>query len=61
VVAYLRPIDVGARMHIVDLVGLVAITLLAVLFLRGSRRINRVEGAILVAAYVAFIVAAVLL
>ena len=60
VVAYLRPIDVGERMHIVDLIGLVAITLLAVLFLRGSRRINRIEGAILVAAYVAFIVAAIL-
>jgi cation:H+ antiporter len=61
VVAYLRPIHVGARMHVVDVIGLVAITLLAVVFLRGSRRINRIEGAILVAAYVAFIVAAVLL
>jgi cation:H+ antiporter len=60
VVAYLRPIRVGERLHMVDVVGLVAITLLAVLFLRGSRRINRIEGAILVAAYVAFLVAAVL-
>jgi len=34
VVAYLRPIHV--TVHTIDLVGLVAITLLAVLFLRGS-------------------------
>jgi cation:H+ antiporter len=61
VVAYLRPIRVGERMHTVDLVGLVAITLLGVLFMRGSRRISRLEGAILVAAYVGFIVAASLL
>jgi cation:H+ antiporter len=58
VVAYLRPIHVGERMHVVDLIGLVGITLLAVLFLRGSRRMHRLEGAILVAAYVAFITAA---
>ena len=61
VVAYLTPIHVGERMHVVDLVGLVAITLLGVLFMRGSRRISRVEGGILVAAYVGFIVAASLL
>jgi cation:H+ antiporter len=60
VVAYLRPVRVGERLHMVDVIGLVAITLLAVLFLRGSRRINRVEGAILVAAYVGFLVAAVI-
>lgn len=58
VVAYIRPIDVGERPHAVDLIGLVAITLLGVLFMRGSRRISRLEGAILVAAYVAFIVCA---
>ncbi len=56
VVAYLHPIRLGERMHPVDLIGLVAITLLAVVFLRGSRRVTRVEGAILVAAYVAFMV-----
>lgn len=61
VVAYLRPIHVGERMHVVDLAGLVAITLLGVLFMRGSRRISRLEGAFLVAAYVGFIVAASLL
>jgi cation:H+ antiporter len=58
VTAYLRPIHLGERMHIVDLVGLVCITLLGVLTLRGSRKITRLEGAVLVAAYVAFIVCA---
>ena len=57
-VAYLHPVRVGERMHAVDAIGLAAITVLAVLFLRGSRRVNRVEGAILVAAYIAFMVAA---
>jgi len=56
VTACLRPIRLGERMHLVDLVGLVAITLLGVLVLRGSRKITRLEGALLVAAYVAFIV-----
>jgi len=58
VVATLRPIRLSERMHVVDLIGLVAITLLGVLFMRGSRRISRLEGAILVAAYFAFIVCA---
>lgn len=58
VTAYLGPIRLGERMHLVDLVGLVAITLLGVLTLRGSRKITRLEGAFLVAAYVAFIVCA---
>jgi cation:H+ antiporter len=57
VTAYLQPIHVGERMHVVELIGLIAITLLGVLMMRGSRRISRFEGAILVAAYVAFIVA----
>jgi Ca2+/Na+ antiporter len=48
-------------MHTVELVGLVAITLLGVLVLRGSRRISRFEGALLVAAYIAFIVMSALL
>jgi Ca2+/Na+ antiporter len=47
-------------MHLVDLVGLVAITLLGVLVLRGSRKISRWEGAMLVAAYVASIVCSAL-
>ncbi len=58
VTAYLQPIRLGERMHVVELVGLIAITLLGVLTLRGSRRITRLEGAVLVAAYVVFLVAA---
>lgn len=60
VTAYLGPIRLGERMHLVDLLGLVAITLLGVLTLRGSRKITRLEGAVLVGAYVAFIVCAAL-
>ena len=58
VTAYLRPIRIGQLMHVSDLIGLVAITLLGVLMLRGSRRISRFEGLILVAAYVVFIATA---
>jgi cation:H+ antiporter len=58
VVAYLRPIRVGERMHGIDLIGLIVITLLGVIMLRGSRRISRPEGGLLIAAYVGFIVAA---
>ncbi|HEY4239770.1 MAG TPA: calcium/sodium antiporter [Kofleriaceae bacterium] len=58
VTATLRPIRLGERMHLVDLIGLVAITLLGALVLRGSRKISRIEGAILVCAYIAFLVCA---
>ena len=58
VTACLHPIRLGERMHAVDLVGLVVITLLGVVMLRGSRRISRWEGAMLIAAYVGFIVCA---
>lgn len=58
VVAYLHPVRVGERMHVVDAIGLASITVLAVLFLRGQRRVTRLEGAILVAAYVGFMIAA---
>jgi cation:H+ antiporter len=61
VTACLQPIRLGERMHLVDLVGLVVITLLGVLVLRGSRKITRLEGAMLVAAYLAFVVCAALL
>lgn len=61
VTAFLRPIWLGERMHVVDFVGLVVITLLGVIMLRGSRRLSRFEGAILVAAYIAFVVCAALL
>jgi len=57
ITAYLAPIDLGARMHVVDLVGLVVITLLGVLTLRGSRKISRVEGLCLILAYIAFLAA----
>ena len=57
-VAYLQPVRVGERMHIVDAIGLGAITLLAIAFMRGHRRVTRVEGAILVVAYFVFIIAA---
>lgn len=61
VTAFLRPIRLGERMHVVDFAGLVVITLLGVLMLRGSRRLTRLEGAILVAAYVGFVICAALL
>jgi cation:H+ antiporter len=57
VTGYLQPISLGERMHIVELIGLVAITLLGILTLRGSRQITRFEGAVLVGAYVGFVVA----
>jgi cation:H+ antiporter len=60
VTAYLRPITLGERMHLAELIGLVAITLLGVLTLRGSRRITRIEGGILVLAYVTFVTTAAL-
>jgi cation:H+ antiporter len=60
VTAYLRPIRAGELMHLSDLIGLVAITLLGIVMLRGSRKISRFEGAILVLAYVAFITVAAL-
>jgi len=52
--------EAGAT-HVVELVGLVAITLLGVFVLRSSRRVSRLEGAILVLAYGGFIVASALL
>ncbi|HEY0194810.1 MAG TPA: calcium/sodium antiporter [Kofleriaceae bacterium] len=55
VTAYLRPIHAGEVLHLSDLLGLVMITLLGVLMLRGSRKISRLEGVILLLAYAAFI------
>jgi len=60
VTGYLKDISLGERMHVVELVGLVAITLLGILALRGSRQISRAEGAVLVGAYLAFVVASAL-
>lgn len=53
--AYVSPIRVGERMHRADLVGLIAITVLGVITLRGPRRIRRIEGALLVLAYAGFV------
>jgi cation:H+ antiporter len=61
VTAYLEPIELSQPMHAVELVGLVAITLLGILTLRGSRKITRIEGAVLVAAYIAFVVTSAVL
>jgi cation:H+ antiporter len=61
ITACLQPIRLGERMHLVDLLGLVAITLLGVFAMRGSRRITRFEGALLVLAYIAFLVCAAIL
>ena len=58
VTAYLRPIRAGELIHLSDLIGLVAITLLGILMLRGSRRISRFEGLVLVLAYLGFITTA---
>lgn len=55
VVAWMRPISLGARANMYDLVGLVVITLLAAFFVRSGRQIERREGAILLFAYAAFV------
>jgi cation:H+ antiporter len=60
VTAYLRPIRAGELMHLSDLIGLVVITLLGIVMLRGSRKISRLEGLILVLAYIGFIATAAL-
>ncbi|MEO8701697.1 MAG: calcium/sodium antiporter [Kofleriaceae bacterium] len=57
VTAYLEPIELSQPMHYTELVGLVVITLLGILTLRGSRKITRIEGAILVLAYIGFVIA----
>ncbi len=57
-VAYLHPVRVGERMHAVDAIGLAACTLLAVFFMRGNRRVTRIEGGLLILAYLVFMVAA---
>ena len=61
VTAYLEPIELLQPMHAVELVGLVAITLLGILTLRGARKITRGEGLLLVLAYLAFVVTSAIL
>jgi cation:H+ antiporter len=60
VTAYLEPIEIRQPAHTAELVGLVAITLLGILTLRGNRKITRIEGAILVLAYFGFLTASAL-
>ena len=57
VCAYISPIRVGEKSHVVDFISLFVITLLGVITLRGPRKIQRFEGLILVMAYVGFVVA----
>lgn len=63
ITGYLKEIRLAeaGQMHMSELIGLVAITLLGILMLRGSRKISRVEGAFLILAYVGFIAASALL
>jgi cation:H+ antiporter len=61
VTAYLEPIELAQPMHAVELIGLVAITLLGILTLRGARKITRIEGALLVGAYLAFVITSAIL
>ena len=57
VAAYLEPIEISQPTHAAELIGLVAITLLGIFTLRGNRKITRIEGAVLVLAYIGFVVA----
>jgi cation:H+ antiporter len=52
------PLEVPLRGAWLDIGGLVAMTLLAAVFLRGDRRVSRVEGSVLVALYIAFVIVA---
>lgn len=52
----IRPVQGSLQALRVDMLFLVGITLLGVLFMRGERRVTRLEGLVLVAAYAAFIV-----
>lgn len=60
VVGLVRPIHGNLDALAVDVGFMVGTTLLAVMFMRGARHINRVEGTLLLASYVAFIVTAAL-
>lgn len=60
VVAWMRPIPLGVRSNVFDLIGLVVITLLAAFFVRSGRQIERREGAILLLAYLGFATATAL-
>lgn len=54
-----RGVDVDPRAARLDLLALVGFTLFAAVALRGDRRISRLEGALLLAGYVGFVLALV--
>jgi cation:H+ antiporter len=54
-VGLIRPIQGSVRALATELVFLGAVTILGVLFLRGTRKIHRAEGALLLVAYAAFL------
>jgi cation:H+ antiporter len=59
-VGLIRPIEGSLATQRLDMLFLVGITVVGVLFMRGSRRINRLEGSLLLGAYVSFIALAIL-
>ncbi len=58
VVGLIRPIEGNLIGYSLDIGVLVGITLLGIFFMRGARRVNRLEGIVLLGAYIAFIVIA---
>ena len=56
VVGFIRPIEGDIAAFRLDLGFLIGLTVLGILFMRGERRISRLEGVMLLAAYVGFIV-----
>jgi cation:H+ antiporter len=58
VVGFIAPVEGSMFALRLDLAFLVGITLLGILFMRGERRIHRVEGALLMAGYSVFVILA---
>ncbi len=56
IVGLIRPVEGDLATMRLDLLFLAGITLLAVLFMRGSRKISRAEGGVLLVGYAAFVV-----
>lgn len=55
VVGMIRPVQGSISAMAVDFGFLIGTTIMGVLFMRGTRRINRVEGALLIASYAVFL------
>jgi Ca2+/Na+ antiporter len=55
VVGMIRPVHGSIADMAVDFGFLVGTTILGVLFMRGTRRINRMEGALLIVSYAVFV------